>query len=223
MSETDKACDECGWIHSGAEHPPRESWRSWEQRAREAEAVIAEMGAQRRERAIQTSERVEDPADADQMVRASDRKGEIPKPRVATTAGRPDTPKRESLPPTPEAPNATASESIDYECDACSAKPGSPTLCEICLARMARSKNWGGPRPAAPSSSVSRDEWTCGYACAIATEHRRNHDTRTLGRHLISEGLTLTKLTAAGVDDYDMRELLVCLAAADGSSASEKT
>ena len=42
--ESRSACDTCGWRHDG-ECPPRERWRSWEQRAREAEEVIATMGA----------------------------------------------------------------------------------------------------------------------------------------------------------------------------------
>jgi len=41
LSTTISACDECGWIHEG-EHPPREHWRSWEDRAREAERAIAQ-------------------------------------------------------------------------------------------------------------------------------------------------------------------------------------
>lgn len=41
-------CDQCGWCHHGEEHPPRERWRTWEQRAREAERVIVEMGAELR-------------------------------------------------------------------------------------------------------------------------------------------------------------------------------
>lgn len=45
-SKVSTACDECGWVHTG-EHPPRERWRTWEQRAREAERVIAEMNVQR--------------------------------------------------------------------------------------------------------------------------------------------------------------------------------
>ena len=35
-------CDTCGWRHDG-ECPPRERWRSWELRAREAEQVIADL------------------------------------------------------------------------------------------------------------------------------------------------------------------------------------
>lgn len=35
-----------------------------------------------------------------------------------------------------------------YECAACSAKPGAPTLCEDCVARRDRAgKWWKGPRP----------------------------------------------------------------------------
>ena len=36
------ACDTCGWRHTD-DCPPRDRWRSWEQRAIEAERVIAEM------------------------------------------------------------------------------------------------------------------------------------------------------------------------------------
>lgn len=41
------ACDTCGWRHDDGECPPLEKHRSWEQRAREAERVIAELGRSR--------------------------------------------------------------------------------------------------------------------------------------------------------------------------------
>lgn len=41
-------CPECGWVH-GADCPPRERWRPWEQRAREAEQTVEAMSSELRQ------------------------------------------------------------------------------------------------------------------------------------------------------------------------------
>ncbi len=57
---------------------------------------------------------------------------------------------------------------------------------------------------AALAGEAKRDEWLCGYAAALGAMARHDASVRTV---MTGDGITLAKLRAAGVEDFDMRDI----------------
>lgn len=62
---------------------------------------------------------------------------------------------------------------------------------------------------AALAGEVKRDEWLCGYAAVLGAMARHDASVRTA---MVGDGITLAKLRAAGVEDFDMRDIERALA-----------
>lgn len=54
---------------------------------------------------------------------------------------------------------------------------------------------------------MPRDEWLCGYACALANHHRNYHDTSSVAETMRQDGFTIADFKRAGVEKYDLDEL----------------
>lgn len=57
---------------------------------------------------------------------------------------------------------------------------------------------------AALTGEAKRDEWLCGYAAVLGAMARHDASVRTV---MVGDGVTLEMLRAAGVEDFDMREI----------------
>lgn len=71
------------------------------------------------------------------------------------------------------------------------------------------------------NARTKRDPWICGYAAALADEHRMHHRTSDVEDTLIGSNLTLHDLEQAGVEPYDLNEIRKCLPR--GSRARRRT
>lgn len=52
-----------------------------------------------------------------------------------------------------------------------------------------------------------RDEWLCGYACALANVVRVTNEPQIAKMTLTGDGLSVKELKAAGVEPYDLDEI----------------
>jgi hypothetical protein len=57
------------------------------------------------------------------------------------------------------------------------------------------------------TTSPKRDEWFCGYACALANVLRVTNEPQIANMVLVGDGLTIDDLKTAGVETYDLDEL----------------
>lgn len=62
-------------------------------------------------------------------------------------------------------------------------------------------------------ADLSGASWLCGYAAALAALHRLHHMPSLVASVAKGDGLTLAIFEAAGVEDFDMRELRKCIEA----------
>lgn len=53
-------------------------------------------------------------------------------------------------------------------------------------------------------SKVKRDEWLCGYACALANVMRNTNEKQIVKMTLLGDGLGIEDLRRAGVEEYDL-------------------
>lgn len=63
------------------------------------------------------------------------------------------------------------------------------------------------PTCSSMGAKEERDEWMCGYAAAVAAVQRLYREHTIARQVMICDGVTPEKLEAAGVEEFDMKEI----------------